>query len=153
MPKRRLPPKDFEWTTELAYAVGLLVTDGNLSGNGRCVSLHSAEMVMINTFKKCLDLKNRTGTETKKNGDMSYRVQFSNVQFYDWLMIICLFLQKVIPSVQLPFLTNFSQTISAVASMATGAFQPIPTNIMFIKVVDIPHSVFSLGLYPQVTHT
>jgi hypothetical protein len=94
MPKRRLPPKDFEWTTELAYAVGLLVTDGNLSGNGRCINLHSAEMIMIDTFKKCLNLKNRTGIETKKNGDISYRVQFSNVQFYDWLMRIGLFPAK-----------------------------------------------------------
>jgi hypothetical protein len=94
MPKRRLPPKDFEWTTELAYAVGLLVTDGNLSGDGRHIIMRSAETAMIDTFKKCLNLKCKTGISRKENGSVAYRAQFSNVQFYDWLMRIGLFPAK-----------------------------------------------------------
>src|SRR5258708_6218779 len=94
MPERRLPPKDFEWTPELAYAIGLLVTDGNLSGDGRHVSLRSAEIPMLETFKRCLKLENKIGTTIKKNGDIAYRIQYGNVQFYDWLLKIGLFPAK-----------------------------------------------------------
>jgi hypothetical protein len=96
MPKRRLPPKDFEWTPQLAYAVGLLVTDGNLSGNQRHITMRSVEPLMLETFKKCLGLNSKIGTNinVKRGGYISYRVQFSNVQFYDWLLTIGLFPAK-----------------------------------------------------------
>lgn len=88
MPKRRLPKKDFIWTAKLAYVVGLLVTDGNLSKNNRCIIMRSIDLEMLGTFKKCLDIDNKIGIARKPNGDISYRVQFSNVQFYDWLLKI-----------------------------------------------------------------
>lgn len=88
MPKRRLPPKDFIWTPQLAYVVGLLVTDGNLSGDGRHVNMRSAEIPMLETFRECLCLNNKIGSTTRKDGRTHYRVQFSNVQFYDWLLKI-----------------------------------------------------------------
>jgi len=48
MPRIKLPPKDFKWTPDLAYAVGLLVTDGNLSGDGRHITLRSKEKIYQN---------------------------------------------------------------------------------------------------------
>lgn len=88
MPKRRLPEKDFAWDAKLAYAVGLLVTDGNLSNSGRHIVMRSAEIPMLETFKTCLDLQNKIGSTTRKDGRTHFRVQFGNVQFYDWLLRI-----------------------------------------------------------------
>lgn len=91
MPKQKLPDKNFVWNFELAYAVGLLVTDGNLSKDGRHINLRSSEKILLNTFKKCLNLKNKIGYTIGQRG---YRVQFSNVQFYGWLSRIGLFPAK-----------------------------------------------------------
>jgi len=88
MPKRRLPEKDFIWTPNFAYAVGLLVTDGNLSKSGRHITMRSAEIPMLETFKDCLGLKNKIGSTIRKDGHIHFRVQFGNVQFYDWLLKI-----------------------------------------------------------------
>lgn len=85
MPKQKLPHKNFIWKPELAYAIGLLVTDGNLSKDGRHINFRSSEIDLLNTFKKCLNLKNKIGHTDNQRG---YRVQFGNVQFYNWLLKI-----------------------------------------------------------------
>lgn len=59
-----LKPKEIVkkiWSTELAYAVGLLTTDGNLSKDGKHINLTSKDLDQIKTFKKCLGLKNKIG--------------------------------------------------------------------------------------------
>lgn len=91
MPKDKLPDKNFDWTPELAYAIGLLTTDGNLSKDGRHINLRSSEIDLLNTFKKCLNLKNKIGYT---DGQRGYRLQFGNVQFYNWLLKIGLFPAK-----------------------------------------------------------
>ena len=91
MPKAKLPDKDFIWTPELGYIIGLLVTDGNLSKNGRHIIMRSSEINLLTIFKSCLNLKNKIGRTDKQRG---YRVQFSNVQFYNWLLKIGLFPAK-----------------------------------------------------------
>lgn len=87
MPKSKLPFKNFVWSSELAYAVGLLVTDGNLSGDGRHITMRSSDIQLLKTFKKCLGIKNKIG-QTKNGEIISHRVQFGNVQFYNWLVVI-----------------------------------------------------------------
>ncbi len=91
MPKQKLPPKNFIWNSELAYVVGLLVTDGNLSKDGRHITLRSSEIDLLNTFKKCLNLKNKIGFTDRQRGCM---VQFGSVQFYNWLSGVGLFPAK-----------------------------------------------------------
>lgn len=91
MPRAKLPQKDFQWTPKLAYAVGLLVTDGNLSKDGRHINMRSAEVKQLKTFAGCLDLKNKIG---HTHGDRAYRIQFSNVQLYNWFLKIGLFPAK-----------------------------------------------------------
>lgn len=90
MAKTKLPFKEFGWTPKLAYAVGLLVTDGNLSKDGRHITMRSAEPELLETFKICLNLKNKVGTSYKNgySNKPTYRVQFSDVQFYNWLISI-----------------------------------------------------------------
>ncbi|MDP3093174.1 MAG: hypothetical protein Q8N16_00215 [bacterium] len=96
MPAHKLPDKDFSWTPKLAYAIGLLTTDGNLSGDGRDMSMRSSDIQLLKTFKQCLGLKNKIA-RSKNDGwatKPSYRVQFGNVQFYQWLLKIGLFPAK-----------------------------------------------------------
>jgi len=90
MPKAKLPDKNFKWTPNLAYVIGLITTDGCLSSNGRSIIMRSSDTQLLRTFKKCLDLPNKI-YETKNNGwakKPSYRIQFGSVQFYRWLLKI-----------------------------------------------------------------
>jgi len=96
MPKAKLPDKDFNWTPNLAYIIGLLTTDGNLSNDGRHMTMRSSDVQLLKTFKKCLSLSNPI-KETFCDGwakKPAYRVQFGNVQLYRWLLKIGLFPAK-----------------------------------------------------------
>ena len=93
MGKRGPKPKariSTQWSPPLAYAVGLLTTDGNLSKDGRHMNLTSKDLDQILTFQKCLGLTVKIGQ--KKSGYTgkkdSFRVQFGDVLFYQWLMSI-----------------------------------------------------------------
>ncbi|MDP3771983.1 MAG: hypothetical protein Q8Q94_01235 [bacterium] len=96
MAKMKLPEKEFLWTSELAYAVGLLVTDGCLSKDGRHIIMRSSETEQLKTFRRCLGIQNKMAV-SHNNGyatKPSYRVQFGNIQFYNWLLTIGLFPAK-----------------------------------------------------------
>ncbi len=91
MAKPKLPDIDFPWTPNLAYAVGLLTTDGNLSPDGRHINFTSKDEELVLSVKSCLNLKNRIG----KKGNGSYLnekkyfvLQFGNIQLYRWLVRI-----------------------------------------------------------------
>lgn len=96
MPRAKLPDKNFQWTPELAYVIGLLTTDGNLSKDGRHMTIRSSDVQLLRTFKKCLNLENKIA-RSKNDGwakKSSYRVQFGSVQLYKWLLKIGLFPAK-----------------------------------------------------------
>ncbi|MBI2638402.1 hypothetical protein HYW83_02325 [Candidatus Peregrinibacteria bacterium] len=97
---------DFHWSPELAYVIGLLVTDGNLSKDKRHIIMRSSDMDLLQTFKKCLNLSNKI-SQSYNNGyatKPSYRIQFGNVGFYNWLMDIGLMPNKthVIGEIKIP---------------------------------------------------
>jgi len=100
MPKPKLPNRNFKWTPKLAYIIGLLTTDGNLSKDGRHITMRSSEIQLLKTFNDCLDkiLDKSYKIARSKNDSLAkkpcYRVQFSNVQFYRWLLKIGLFPAK-----------------------------------------------------------
>ena len=87
MPKLKI---DSKWSPNLAYAVGLITTDGSLSTDKRHINLTSKDLDQIQTFARLLNLKNKIGL--KKNsitGDKKYyQIQFGNVQFYRFLLTI-----------------------------------------------------------------
>ncbi len=86
----------YNWTSKLAYAIGLITTDGNLSPDGRHISLTSSDPQLLRTFLECLNLKNKI-TKNPRGGyskKQSYRVQFGNVLFYKWLQEIGLMSRK-----------------------------------------------------------
>lgn len=85
-----------KWSPEIAYAVGLIATDGNLSPDGRHLMLISKGIQLLKTFKRCLGLKNkiglrRSGYTGKKD---CHHVQFGNVVLYKWLLNIGLMPNK-----------------------------------------------------------
>jgi len=78
------------WSTNFAYALGLITADGNLSPDGRHLAFVSTDIDLMGTFKKCLNLKNRislkkSGGYSKINGKKCYVVQFGNVKLYNFL--------------------------------------------------------------------
>ena len=78
------------WTSDIAYAVGLITTDGNLSNDKRHISLTSTDRKLLRTFRNCLHINNRicinpAGGYSRKT---CYRVTFSNVKFYNRLLSI-----------------------------------------------------------------
>ncbi len=77
------------WRPEFAYALGLLATDGNLSPDGRHISLTSKDIDLLKTFKKCLGIENSIGKNYGGFGNKKTscnRVQFGDVIFYRWLL-------------------------------------------------------------------
>lgn len=84
-----------QWSSNLAYVVGLIATDGCLSNDKRHIILPSKDLEQIENFMKILKLNNKVGTN--KNGNNTgiyYRIQFSNVNLYRWLLKIGLSAHK-----------------------------------------------------------
>lgn len=78
-----------KWSPKLAYAIGLLATDGCLSSDGRHFDLTSMDIDQLNNFLYCLNLKNKIGKKTSGYSGKSYsRIQFGDVIFYRFLLDI-----------------------------------------------------------------
>ncbi len=77
------------WRSELAYVIGLLVTDGYLSIDRRHILLVSADIEQLETFRRILELRNRICKHPAgRLGTPSLRVQFGDRLFHDWLSAI-----------------------------------------------------------------
>ena len=80
-----------EWNPNIAYAIGLITTDGNLSKDGRHIIFVSKDTSLVRLFKKCLGIKNKISVKTSgysnKTGEY-YFTQFGNVKFYRDLLAI-----------------------------------------------------------------
>jgi len=93
MGKRGPKPKGkvkIKWSADFAYIVGLIVTDGNLSSDGRHITFVSKDIEQINNFKKCLGLRDiKTGKNfSGYNRQFAHRVQFGDILFYNFLLSI-----------------------------------------------------------------
>ena len=83
--------KEFpDWTANLAYAVGVIATDGNLSSSGRHINVTSKDLEMVLTIKNILGLANKIGKKARGySTDKKYFVlQFGDVCLYDFLLSI-----------------------------------------------------------------
>ena len=92
------------WTPELAYAVGLIATDGNLSPSGRHISVSSAEREVLETFLRCVGRTAKIGKVKGGYGGGGLRVQIGDVGLYRWLQTIGLTPRKslTLGSLQVP---------------------------------------------------
>jgi hypothetical protein len=92
MGKRGQKPKGkvkIKWSANFAYAIGLIATDGCLSKNSRHILFVSMDKEQIDNYMKALGIKNRIGrTMSGYSHKKAYRVQFSDVLFYKFLLEI-----------------------------------------------------------------
>ncbi len=102
-PKRLVKTK---WSDDFAYGIGLLVSDGNLSPDGRHIVFVSKEDDQIKNFLKAFKIRGiKVGTTTSGKGSKkSNRIQFGDVVFYKFLLGIGLMpaKSKVIGEVDIP---------------------------------------------------
>lgn len=95
-----------EWSPEFAYAIGLLVTDGSLSKDGRHVVLVSKDDEILDNFKKCLNISNKKSGHSSGYGkeNSCFKVQLGDRIFYDFLLSIGLMPNKtkIIKEVNIP---------------------------------------------------
>jgi DNA-binding transcriptional regulator WhiA len=78
---------DYKWNSKLAYIIGLIATDGNLSKDKRHILFTTTEKQLANIFKKCLGIKNKIMVTPPSGFDkkFAYRINFGDVKFYSWL--------------------------------------------------------------------
>ncbi len=77
------------WSSDFAYVVGLITTDGCLSKDGRHIDLTSKDIEQIKNFKKILKLTNKIGLKYSKDRTRKYfRIEFGNVKLYKFLLSI-----------------------------------------------------------------
>lgn len=78
-----------KWSPNFAYAIGLITTDGNLSKDGRHIDFTSKDLDQVKTFLKILNFQYKISLKSSGSSDRKYyRVQFSNVKFYRFLLSI-----------------------------------------------------------------
>jgi hypothetical protein len=93
MGKSGLKPKGkvkIEWSSDFAYAIGLIVTDGCLYNDERHISLTTKDVEQANNFQKCLGINVKNGLKSSGYGKEKkyYHVQFGDVNFYNFLISI-----------------------------------------------------------------
>ncbi len=92
MGKRGPKPRgkvEIKWSSEFAYALGLLATDGNLSTDGRHFDFTSNDMEQLRNFMKCLGIKVKIGHKISGyTGKRRPRIQFGDVSLYRFLLTI-----------------------------------------------------------------
>jgi hypothetical protein len=78
------------WSPELAYVVGLIASDGNLSPDGRHISLTSKDYEIVTAAKSILGLESKIGRKARggETEKKYFVLQFSNVRFYRFLASI-----------------------------------------------------------------
>ena len=91
MGKRGPKPKrlvDEKWSSNLAYAVGLLASDGCLSFPSHLINLTSKDREQLENFSTCLGLRLHIGVKPSGYGEKKnyFCVQLKNVIFYDFLV-------------------------------------------------------------------
>lgn len=76
-----------KWSSNFAYAIGLIATDGNLSKDGRHVNFTSKDLELAQYFKKALNLNNKIGRKARgyEQEKKYFVVQFGDVLFYKFL--------------------------------------------------------------------
>jgi hypothetical protein len=75
------------WSPSIAYAVGLIATDGNLSPDRRHLSIPSKDLDLLESLRDCLGLSNSITRHPSGRGRI-HRLQWGDRLFYDWLLEI-----------------------------------------------------------------
>lgn len=85
-PKRIVSEK---WRPELAYAIGLLASDGCLAKKVTLIDLTSKDKEQLRNFCRCIGIDLYIGRKSPGFGqEDNFRVQLKNVFFYNFLLSI-----------------------------------------------------------------
>lgn len=106
--RRYTKKKEYHWSAPIAYSVGLMASDGCLSRDGRHIDLTSVDVEQLENF--CFALNRKVNISPKNHGRpdgvgrQGYRVQFSDVAYYDFLLEVGLtpHKSKTIGSLKVP---------------------------------------------------
>lgn len=80
---------EIRWSADFAYAIGLIVSDGSLSNDGRHISFTSKDEQQIKNFMDCLGLKVKIGKKISGyKQKVQANVQFGDVLFFEFLQSI-----------------------------------------------------------------
>lgn len=77
-----------KWSPGLAYTIGIIATDGNLSSNGRHINITSKDREIVEHCKAALGVDNTIGRKSRgASREKKYFVlQFGSVVFYRFLL-------------------------------------------------------------------
>jgi len=84
--RRLYPLGHVEWTPKLAYAVGLIATDGCLTG--RAITFTSTDRQLVETFLDCIGQTVKIGVQFRPPRRPAFRAQVGNHILFEWLISI-----------------------------------------------------------------
>ena len=85
--RRRRVDGGITWSPQIAYALGLMATDGNLSGRKGPMSLVSRDIDQIETLRHCLQLEAPISRVRSSTGFL-HKVQWHDHDLYDWFLSV-----------------------------------------------------------------
>ncbi len=76
------------WNANLAYVIGVITTDGNLSSDQRHIIITSKDSGMIANCKLCLGIKNKVSKIARggSNEKKYFMLQFGDKNFFEFLL-------------------------------------------------------------------
>lgn len=103
---KRLSKVKIIWSSNFAYVIGLITTDGNLSKDGRHINFTSKDYDLAEIFKRCLSLNNKIGRKARGGSSEKkyFVVQFGDKNFYNFLLSLGLMpaKSKILTELQIP---------------------------------------------------
>jgi hypothetical protein len=75
---------ELAWSSEMAYIVGLMATDGCLYSGRRKLNFKSRDRVLVTTFLRILGRTNRVKEAPTEDGGIVYFTEFSDSFLYEW---------------------------------------------------------------------
>ncbi len=85
---RYAPKRQYYWSPAIAYSVGLMASDGCLQSDGRHLDLTSVDIEQLQNFSRAIGRRFPISPKHNKSHINAYRVQFSDVAYYDFLLSI-----------------------------------------------------------------
>lgn len=77
-----------KWSGNLAYAIGLLASDGCLAKSSSLIDLTSNDKEQLTNYLKCLKINAKISKKKSGSGRFGLRVQFKNRVFHSFLLKI-----------------------------------------------------------------
>lgn len=78
--------RSYVWSDAIAYSVGLMASDGCLQKDGRHLDLTSVDIDQLENFSMALGRSFVISGKPNSSNVSAYRVQFSDVAYYDFLL-------------------------------------------------------------------